>query len=106
MGVTHLSRKISVDGDPTDWAGVKPLHIDGASKVWTWLKQPTWHGTKDLDAKLYMGWKADGLYACIVVQDDFFSQSKYAADILTLWAENNSMMSTINTTELKELIKY
>jgi len=74
MGVTHLSRKISVDGDPTDWAGVKPLHIDGASKVWTWLKQPTWHGTKDLDAKLYMGWKADGLYACIVVQDDFFSQ--------------------------------
>ncbi|MFG0249448.1 MAG: glycosyl hydrolase, partial [Phycisphaeraceae bacterium JB051] len=68
LSVPHIKRDIQIDGDPSDWSGHKPLRIDGSSQIWTWLKQQTWHGRRDLDAQLYMGYKSDGLYMCVVVQ--------------------------------------
>ncbi len=92
LTVPHIKRPIQIDGELTDWAGIKPLHIDGSSQIWTWLKEQTWHGRQDLDAKLYMGYKSDGLYMCVVVQDDFFSQqhdmpNSWRGDSLQLYVD-------------------
>lgn len=82
MGIAFLPDTITIDGDPSDWSAVTPLHVDGAKQTWTWLKEPTWHGKQDLDAKLYLGWKSDGLYACVVVTDDDMDQQH---DIVRSW---------------------
>ncbi len=84
--ISRLRRKIIIDGDPSDWQGVARLSLADrdAVKSYAGNKPPeqVWHGPDDLSAAYHCGWDANGLYLCIIVRDDTFSQQH---PIATAW---------------------
>jgi len=75
--VPKLTEKIVLDGDPADWAKIKPLPAPFAKK----------------DAgMLTLGWADDGFYGCAQVKDPKITideESPWNGDCLELWFESD-----------------
>ncbi|HIE08572.1 MAG TPA: methyltransferase domain-containing protein [Armatimonadetes bacterium] len=61
-----------VDGDLSDWAGVKPAIIPEPSKKPK--AYPDWKGPEDLSGRIYLAWDEENLYFAAAVRDDVFHQ--------------------------------
>ena len=75
--VPKLADKIVVDGDPADWAKIKPL--------------PAPFSKKDA-GMLTLGWADDGLYGCVQVKDakiTIDADTPWSGDCLELWFESD-----------------
>jgi len=75
FSIGALTNAVALDGDAGEWAGVPALALTNADDVVTYAPGRGWGGGADLSASCRFGYRDDGLYACIEVRDDVFSQN-------------------------------
>ena len=65
-------KKITVDGDPSDWEGVQENVVEGPEHLWfgQGMTPDKWHGNQDLSFRWCGAWYGDKLYFLFHVTDD------------------------------------
>ncbi len=65
-------KKITVDGDPSDWEGVQENVVEGPEHLWfgQGMTPDKWHGNQDLSFRWRGAWYGDKLYFLFHVTDD------------------------------------
>lgn len=67
-----IERAIAVNGDVSDWKGIKPNIVKGKDHLWfgQGMTPEKWHGNKDLSYQWRAAWSGQKLYFLIEVSDD------------------------------------
>ncbi|HEY3333206.1 MAG TPA: carbohydrate binding domain-containing protein [Capsulimonadaceae bacterium] len=77
IGISHLDKPITIDGDLVKWSRFRPAIATGAENYYRFRADGVeWKGNADLSAKLYFAWDEAAFYLAADVRDDVHVNTK------------------------------